>query len=543
MATGQTDEQGRFEVFDTRDKMESFTLRLSGHGYQPQVTGETYSWGDRDITLVVQPTRFVDIEVVEAGTGRPVEEFAIATRAVEEDRSSSVIGQARLGGRHPDGVLRIDGLVSGDSQLLVIPRDESLSVHGPMLISPETARGERLRVELQRLAAVSVRVSLPDGQRVEGSTVTVAERLPDTRLSRLVDRRAQALSRTESQWDIPVYAAAATGPDGVAELWVPPGLEEVHLVVTGDHPDVAVTKIIPGSGGELIEVEVEMRVLVSGRVEFPEGDRATMGLYFERTDTSVFTAGVPREGIVEVGEDGRFARRMDRGSYEAHLIRKPPRNSAGPRVTVGSGWEAQEPPLAQFEAVAEPVELELDATSHLLGAVEGVLRVHGQPQAGATVRIGGEYGPWRGVRTDSEGKFLFPDLQPGDYQLRHRGPDDAPWPVELISNQSWTVTGGNTTAIDVDFRPREVRLRVLDAASGKPYAGVDTVVLDAGGGRVETRTDDDGWLTLTHASGGRVGVHFEVGGVKMMAHPVEIPEDPDVKELEVHARPRDEKPG
>lgn len=495
MATSHTDAEGKFRVHDTKDIEQRFALEVTRRGLRTLLTEPVYSWGDRNVELVVETAGYVDIAVVEAGSGKPVEEFLIATRPSAERASSSRIGNLRSGGHHPDGWLRVDGLHDGINLLLVVPLDPLLGHSGILTIDPDADAGERLLVELAPRVPVTVEVVRDDGSPVIGSRVVAAEEFSGPFAHRMRDLRTDGLWTWLEHMRVSALSSGTTGDDGCVTLHLPPERAEWQLRVSGAHPDQQRTVAMPDAEPRRVTVTVPSRVLVQGTLLLPEGSRDAMALTFKRLGSSIASLGVAKEDVVRVDADGRFSCTLDPGHYAATFLRMPGAEAGEVTVTFGSGWMEVQPPLQEFVLEpGKPVELELDARALLPGSVTGVLRVDGEPVAGARFRIGGTRGPFGVHYTDTEGRFTVDGLEPGEVHLRYSGPPDAPFLVEGVSSQTATVRPGEQVRLDVDFRPRAVRVRVHDAA-GAPLRATK-VEFRSNAGTRDMTTDDEGWLTI-----------------------------------------------
>src|SRR5262245_30417033 len=83
--------------------------------------------GTTDGRLVISRSLGVELTVVEANTGVPVEDYAVQCEVVADHTWGSM--NARSGGHHPDGRLLVGGLTRGRRHALrVIPADRALGL-------------------------------------------------------------------------------------------------------------------------------------------------------------------------------------------------------------------------------------------------------------------------------------------------------------------------------------------------------------------------------------------------------------------------------
>ncbi len=142
--------------------------------------------------------------------------------------------------------------------------------------------------------------------------------------------------------------------------------------------------------------------------------------------------------------------------------------------------------ITKFEALPTWVECVLQPQATLSGDVlsddEGV--------AGVTVSLvtSDRYGRNRSSTTDSEGRFLFPGIDAGEYRLVFAAPG-----FEVVEREGTLVPGEEGSEV-VNLEPAPPRWgRVIDAASGEPVAGARVSTVDPAGA-VSGISDEEGEL-------------------------------------------------
>jgi len=171
--TGASDNDGRFVIRRRRATGDIAYLgfRLGTHrGYQMIEPLEPVAWGARDVRVVVRLGGTVTITVVEAATGKPVEDYFV--RCFPINSGSSLDRRNKATGRHDNGVARLDGIPAGKNRLLVFPTADRLVASEPIDFELGPG-GTAIPVRIQKRIARTIRVVLRDGTPVAGSVVEV----------------------------------------------------------------------------------------------------------------------------------------------------------------------------------------------------------------------------------------------------------------------------------------------------------------------------------------------------------------------------------
>ncbi len=443
--------------------------------------------GAEGVELPFAPGASLRFEVVDAGSGRPIERFSAA---VQLDPTFLLNDQVAPLAEHPGGVARLENLTLSEGREQVRAR---LAIHAPgyapfarddvpVLRDQEQDLG---RIRLQPVPRLTVRVRDAQGNPVEGARVELqpfVEGSPGTQRAGTVRMRVGTLREGGSEPFRP--RATRTDGDGLAQLDSAPG-ERVSLVV--EAPRFAPERSAPFDLPLLGDVErdvtllrgaaVEVRVLdaaghpaVGARVQHrpAEGERDA----FEPPDPfGDRTRTTDAHGVV-------WFRHLEAG---AHGFRLAPAGG-GSFVSTGGGSlrvrtsiereNGEEPWQSLVLAEGESATLELHRRRP--ASLEGTLTENGLPLADAELLLvedpddplagmGGFAGALAG-RTDREGRFRIADVQPGEYTLLVRHATRA-----LAHREPLEVPPGGLRH-DVDLAVSVVSGRVLDT-NGKPVVG------------------------------------------------------------------------
>jgi hypothetical protein len=157
-------------------------LSILRGGYEPGASDGSVPWGTRDVMIVLRAGLSVELQVLDARTRRPLEEFGVRCfRASSERRSTSV----RDAGRHPAGTLVLKGLTRGTWCLVVEPVSDEWMPSRVVDFEVTDAGAPLQVVELHPRQRRTVRVVRTDGAPVGGSVVELLEPLsgrePDLR--------------------------------------------------------------------------------------------------------------------------------------------------------------------------------------------------------------------------------------------------------------------------------------------------------------------------------------------------------------------------
>lgn len=484
IASARTNDLGEFKIFARELRDTPFRLEVEHDNVQNFATEEVHHWGDRGITLVARPALQVAIQVVEDATGERVEKFAVISGPIEPNSRHGVRGYPKNGGTHAEGILLLEGLRDKDNGLIVLPWNPKLSRSQPIPVKP-SVEGELLEVRLQPAKPFEVKVVNQEGNGVAGSVV----------------------SATHPIFESDVYSKFTTERDGVAVLYLPVGLQEGLLVVTGDHKkEVIELNHEDWKSGER-SVTVTSLGTVKGTLKLTPAFESVRLYFRNKENHSEIHWSYDSPKIVEVANDGQFEEKLEPGVFDVRLLVK--NLNPGSSGSIHKGWAAWPRSIGEVEIHAgKSSALDLDLSDFALSTLKGKLTVNQLPLSGADVHLrflgiegDSNWGEgYQDLRTGANGEFEVHNLLPGSYRLwlqSGRNGEELPW--RLISRQMFEVKSGQSNEVAFDFQLTTARIRPLDPATNQPMPNTTWYVPPI---RKHLTTDSLGWLTIFPAPQG-----------------------------------------
>lgn len=521
MAAVWTDTEGRFRIHSTKNETQPFAISVRTDGLPLFTTETLYDWGDRDLSIQVPLPLHLDIQVVEASNGNPVESFAVLCQLKSEYGTGGKSGSIRLGGVHPGGLLRVDGLAPGTHTLKVFPLDPHLRSPGPLDVLATYEDSIPFLVPVEVMQPFEVQVITTGGEAVPGSEVTVSAISPEHE----------------------VYSKAANDESGIASVYFPPSLNKGMLTVEGAHAKLEMDLSDPLLSNGPIQVIVGGQGRVTGVLHYPESLIPRARLYFHRKGTNTFFIGIPDEEMIQLAPGGHFDLPLEPGTYEVFFLGATTAVGADTILFGEPGWVQQEPPLAEFDVLPEQrTHLDLDAHQFAPGQLSGTILLDGVPQADASFRLNfrpAVLNPTHGsinggFRTDAQGNFNYPGVMPGNYRVYFRGPDGSNrWPWELRGDDVALVVAQTTADLDFNFHYRTMHVRLLHPDTSLPLSNTSWQLTHRGPPQV---TNADGWLTIAPAPAAGFTLRFDDGISRFVAGPLNA--DPNSAESSVEVRAR-----
>ncbi|MCB9882514.1 MAG: sigma-70 family RNA polymerase sigma factor [Planctomycetes bacterium] len=458
----QVRRDGRFAITAKPGDTGPVTLRLLPGPFEAMETA-AMPWGTRDLVVPVQRAGSFALEVVDAESDEPIEDYVVTCHSQEfEDLTRApwesmvgVIGPARprLAGPHPRGVATVQGVAMGDHVLQVHPTDTTHLPSRPIIFTMSPAGMETVRIRLLRAVTLTVTVQRSDGTPEAGTGVQLIEPRsgePVTATSRT--QFGQVDREPKPGIDI-VHRAEMTNTLGQVTFVRPPSESELALRVEGGrHPTVVRTGIRLASGDANVTIVLPAGARVEGQVQpldilvskpsvvlVPPGEFAT------------YRGNRPH---TRVSEDGTFTLRdVPPGSWDVFLVAEP------------AGEDALLTTIEVEEG--ETHTLTLHAPHLRPGTFEGKVTLQEGSPGGTILALYGAGNIPRVVVRD-DGSFRFEDLKPATYhvfaELHDEGSD-----TRISVPIEGTVTiepGGNTRQdLTVTWRTLTFRLRPLDGTS------------------------------------------------------------------------------
>lgn len=389
-----TDANGRFSVQRwSGDASAPHRLDLTKPGWT-SVRTEPVAWGTGDLRFEMRKLRELDLCVVDAETGAPVERFGVRDEwdgEVDQDYRTHP-GMLEAAGEHPGGRVQL-GLDDGKHRLFVQPLDGEFAVSAPLDLTVGEGMPTSVIVRVERLAESRVLVVDADGVGVVGSRVTALT------MGR-ADRRA--LDPDKPFWGGLVVgdvdnrpprvelARVVTTDQGVAVLRVPQRAN-LTLHVTGTtHRDVEQTVVFADASDPFV-VKVSKGAVLEGTIgpaEVVANFRAMSGspstaptIQLVRTSSTGEQEEFPVRAVA-IGEAGTFRiERVPPGVWDVELMGwySTGRGSLrGVRAPVASGVQLEE---------GATRELKIDASTCSPGTLRGRVVVAGDPTSRAHVQV------------------------------------------------------------------------------------------------------------------------------------------------------------
>jgi hypothetical protein len=529
-----TDQNGWFALAGLGD--DAVALRAVSKEHAPATVTEV-AVGTMDVVLRVE--RFGAIEGVLVGAdGAPIAGSEVRLGGPGGGDGFEFFGDADQGGAMAmtrngaarsgaDGAFRIEGVKPGAVTVRATGKGHRPArLDGVQVAAAQTTKGIRLVAD--RGAVARVRVVDAAGAPVAGAKVRVAKPSPrgqgmtigaDGSVQVSMQSTTVVAGGDEAQFvGSSALGRGTTDADGRCEI---PGLPAGDVEVQATHPEHAAAlpaaTVLPAAGG--VDVQLALRQPGFVAVTVVAGDGTPVA------DAEVFVAPAADDG------SGRKRLRTDAagkatspallpGEYTAVLARAARSNSGRQAaglsfMVMGGGGDVLE---GSRVAVAVPAGQTVEATLRqpLLARVLGVVTGADGPVAGCVVELvragamdfGGFGSSSPKATTGADGSYVFEGVDAGEYTLSYgRAKAKAKTEAALA-----VPAGVAEVRQDLALRTGAARLRVLDAATGKPIAGADVEIRRAAGADGEgnrgmaggisfgvamtaTGGDDDGGMT------------------------------------------------
>lgn len=175
IASGRSRQDGTFRIYRVERAPAKVRLFVREPGpCERAVLPDEHAWGDHDVRVQLRRALTVDLRVVVASTGEPVEDYAVCYHALDRPLGfSSRDHELRFPGKHEDGRLRIDCVPRGAERLGVMAKDPTLRFAWIDFVAADGM--EALRVEMERMVPMMVQVLDASGLPVAHATVMVID--------------------------------------------------------------------------------------------------------------------------------------------------------------------------------------------------------------------------------------------------------------------------------------------------------------------------------------------------------------------------------
>ena len=499
-----TDTEGRFRLERTPQSiLGPLRLGVRKEGFEDLLTDSEFDWGDRDVVLTVRRALSLRIEVVEAESGVPVEDYGIRLFPLGGNGA-----EIRERGPHEGGVTVVESVQRGTQVLVIEPAVPDFMRSPPLQFQVTDAGAPDQRVELRRLAGRTVRVVYPDETPAVGSDVALVWTRNDRPIqprSFVADLRPDMGHLMSQEETVGLrWASGETDDRGECELFVHPGMAFALSVRGRDHLPFLRNGFVLGDGSEPVTVVVEAGGTLRGQITPPEfvsqlwlgAIRNRMGV---EPSNPAWIDLVPADGSGPahydngepkvIGQDGSFViPRVPAGLWRVAINPMagwgPRRIDTGVDVEVVSG-EAKQVSLALDHLLFTELEAEI-----LLDGV--VLQDRWLLVDGTGVDDRGEAWDRRSrVWIDEAGSFTA-FLPRGDYRF---STERLTRPVGTLTvPEPFRVSGATGIRRAFHIRSAPVRLQVL-GPDGEPREGVTLLLQGQGVGQSLQQSDHEGRLT------------------------------------------------
>jgi hypothetical protein len=274
------------------------------------------AWGSHGHRLVVDTAPLLELQLLDARTGHPVEEYAVSC-----EPGRAVVW--RHSGQHPAGkaVVEPSGLGPWFLSVFVADLDVPILLHHPVSRADSS---QPLVLSIERRAPLVVEVRGVQGP-VVGATVQLCGLGGEAEPELLTSARALDTPRSifcYTGTGPARFGEAVTGEDGLAWLRSPPEWPfAVWLVVMAPGHGTRLVRWDPGSPGRVL-VQLEADAEVTGRLVATQPYEP--GVFVVACLAGEQNSAVPGPvtGQAEVGPDGSFSLEVAPGLHRLFLTRK-----------------------------------------------------------------------------------------------------------------------------------------------------------------------------------------------------------------------------
>lgn len=514
-----TDRDGKFRVLrPAEDAPERVRLWVSCSGYEATPDPQEYEWGRTDVRLVLRKGAALEVLVVRASDGTPVEDYTLRVVPITGNSFGSDDQRPRGTSPHEGGRQRVDGIRVGDHLVLVEPKGDEFAL-GTTTATMTTTGAAPVVVRLAANTPRQVRVRFADERPVAGTRVQLVDPLglslttetPVYQLSEWGNTTAQKAlvldaGTTDELGEVTLHAPADR-PLGLAL----PGPAHAPMVVTfAAFPQAGPLVVTVDQGAVLVAsvgppaVLDEIHSLAGAEQGAQFGAFRLPGLHLRSDD--------PRAPI-------RFPDLRERCSMQpdgTFTLRGIP--SGRWHVTVqcfrmqGRGGSFLEVPGGTVDLVAgQETKLAIDLTALLPSELSGLVLHNGTPLANTKLQLHSTLGTnpdddeaktHEPITTDGEGRFRVA-VRGTSQSLSWSRQGDRRLTV-LRSAETVACQPGQTMHATFTLSSGTLKVRLLDAA-GAPVPAVRVQLRGSTKNAAMSlpRTDAEGYAT----SDGEVGTY------------------------------------
>jgi hypothetical protein len=470
----RSDQDGRFRLVRWRGAPDAVYLHLQAEGIEAPPPREEIAWGRDDLRFVVQRGLVLELQVVKASDGTPVEHYTLRVEPVRTAGFSTNDLKPR----------------AGTHRVQVRPEDPDLGI-GVAPVELTGAQPTRVVVRLASTRAGCVQVQRRDGSPVVGARVQLVH-ATDGELTLASAARLLTDSMQLRVEEVLLLDAATTDAHGEVTLRVPSDRSSGLLLPGPTHaPEVLPVAVFPAAGP--LVVTVRDGAVLRGSVGPPE-------VLLQLAHMDLLPGHVMQPRVFLVGAEPQLPRDFP-GNHSVFLAEDGAFEIVGAplgrwRVWVGwvdkNGNRVEQEPAGEVTLEAGvTTTLAVDLSALLPGELEAQVFLNGKPLADQSVGLRAQVGADVDGEPRASGAYLSTDaegrgrasLRPGDYELRWARSGPQPHRPVLRARERATVVRGEVTRQTFWLESGVARLRLLDAA-GAPAAGVGLWLLDAGQQRI-----------------------------------------------------------
>ena len=483
-----TRKDGTFRLYARRDPISPIvSFRTSGwHGAcEPFQEERRVEWGSRDVRLVLRRGLSLEVVVVERGSGKPVERYAVSCHATRATSSSET--GARLGGTHEGGQVVVDGIWRGENFIKVFPNDIALLPSERIKFTAHETGIAPLRIEVDRMQKLTVHLSDERNRGVPGSQIEVllqgtSPLNVESWASNIKRGSSMSLSSDPNYVPHQVCATAKTGSDGTASVFAPFNGRKIALRALGPgHRPFLEKDVTFSKEGQVLRLRAPAGARLTGTVSNRGASASELGVQLQ-----VGRAQIPRNHKpLALAKDGTFVFEdlpIGEGTLWLHQKR-------------GRQWRQIVLSRTKVQLTAgKTTQVSIDVRKFMPGRVTGRALVDGRPPKNASVHLRGASfeGPYK---LDEHGRFVARAVQPGTYRAFLLLQDKSRRRTTAIpGKESFKLEPGAQLDRVFVFEHLKLRIRLLQPDGKTPVARTRCYV----DGR-PLMTDAEGWVLLDPA--------------------------------------------
>ncbi len=532
----ETDVDGYFEMRGLGEGQ--YTVHVNADGFARSST-ENIPTGTRDFSVSLSSLGEL-LVTVRSSTTREAIQGAVLDATVRNDRPFGWGGDAMevLESEDVPGEYTVLGAgPTGTSLVVGAEGFATLEIDAPAV---DDGGQQRFFVDLVPESVIAGQVVGADGRGIADARVRISAYTPPAvdhghgrfQVDRQVRRRIGGGEETN-----PMLEATRTSTDatGAFELrGVPAGdweLTASALDFVASQPEVLSVDI--GQVQDDVTIQLEVGGAVIGRVVDSDGlpvSKVTVlvsakqpaggggaGDVESRLDALLGSMEGDSQERATTDADGEFeVRSLNPGLYEVQLNKQQGMRFGGAMVFVGDSVQGSgNPDDVHVTEVLAGEESFVELVQKPLSTLEGRVLAGGEPvevvlvslnEADSFLPFGGQQ-----VETDRFGRFIFEDVEPGNYKLSTVVPGAA-----LPETQEVSLESGQTANADLVFQGATLRGRVVDSESGQGAADVTITVSPVEqASEAQPQTNMSFQVVMVESSGGGRGgggMSMQMGG-------------------------------